>query len=642
MTEQPPITVPIALSCTRSAVITLPWFVQRTEYRPKATTYKPLVNGLKAFEALYDAIENAGKSIDYVCWGFQPSMYFRRDGGKSLRIGDLLIQKAKAGVKIRILCWLDSAWIAQIGEQEVPGWTEGARFMTQNEDARQIAYDRNWYHNARLPAGGKSPGTAPAGSQMYTALQQDPYQMFGSQSFRDIGIELVTRDFSMDERAEIMYREKLMRDAGIGPTSATIRAYGAEPSHHQKMVLIDYEAPEVAVGFVMGHNTLDAYWDDDGHSYMKKAPNVGRNGATPRQDMSAMVAGPVLEYLNDNFCWAWQRDAKEDLVTKRNGLEKRLQPRDQIGKTAMTRVMAQICRTQSQEGVRNIRALYLQAVNNATKFIYIENQYFRWPDLAEKIKGAVQAQICAGRNPSKPIHLFVVTNANKDGIGLGPGTTYDMLNSLGRPDTIPVIARAKRNDTLGPALLDAQKEVTAANTQMRNASSPQQQANAQGAIDTAKAKEAQLQQQYDDNLNNGKAILPEPVPGLKVHVCSLVAPDSPAGSQWMPVYVHSKILIIDDVFLTHGSANVNRRSMEVDSELNICHERMDVTQPLRRHLWNIHTKGIQDGTSDDPNLAAAAWEYIINRNAGKRKSGETPLASLVGFMWTGSSRLRLD
>jgi len=616
MTRQPPITVPIALSRTRSAVITLPWFVQKTEYRPKPANYTPLVNGHEAFGALYDAIDNATRTIDYVCWGFQPSMYFKRDGGKSLRIGDLLIRRAKAGVKVRILCWLDFAWIAQIGEQEVPGWTEGARFMTQNEDAQQIAYDRNWYHNARLPAGGKPSGAAPAGSQMYTALRHDPHQMFGSQSFRDIGIELVTRDFSLHDREEIMYREKLMRGSGNGPTSGTIGAYGAEPSHHQKMVLIDYEAPEVAVGFVMGHNTLDAYWDDDRHSYAKNAPSLGRNGETPRQDMSAIVAGPILEHLNDNFCWAWLRDAKEDLLAKRSEFAAQLEPRDKIG----TRVMAQISRTQSQEGVRNIRALYLQAVNNATKFIYIENQYFRWPDLAEKIKSAVQAQICAGRDPAKPVHLFVVTNANKDGIGQGPGTTYDMLNSLGRADTIPVIAREERNDTLGSALQDARKEVTAANTQKRNASSPQQQ--------------------YDDNLNTGKAILPEPVPGLKVHVCSLVAPDSPPGSTWTPVYVHSKIMIIDDVFLTHGSANINRRSMEVDSELNICHERMDVTQPLRRHLWNIHTDG--RGAQDDPEIAAKTWEDIISRNKGKQKNTETPIASLVGFMWTGASRLRLD
>ena len=82
--------------------------------------------------------------------------------------------------------------------------------------------------------------------------------------------------------------------------------------------------------------------------------------------------------------------------------------------------------------------------------------------------------------------------------------------------------------------------------------------------------------------------------------------------------------------------------MEVDSEPNICHERMDVTQSLRRHLWDIHINSIEDGASDDPKLAAAAWEYIISRNAGKQKNGETPLASLVGFMWTGASRLRLD
>jgi len=176
--------------------------------------------------------------------------------------------------------------------------------------------------------------------------------------------------------------------------------------------------------------------------------------------------------------------------------------------------------------------------------------------------------------------------------------------------------------------------------QKRNASSPQEQADAQSAIDTAQAREAKLQQQYDDNLNTGKAILPEPVPGLKVHVCSLVAPDSPPGSTWTPVYVHSKIMIIDDVFLTHGSANINRRSMEVDSELNICHERMDVTQPLRRHLWNIHTDG--RGAQDDPEIAAKTWEDIISRNKGKQKNTETPIASLVGFMWTGASRLRLD
>lgn len=58
-----PITVPIALSSTRSATITLPWFVQDTrvgsddkegkaEFPPMPATYKPLINGEAAFGAI--------------------------------------------------------------------------------------------------------------------------------------------------------------------------------------------------------------------------------------------------------------------------------------------------------------------------------------------------------------------------------------------------------------------------------------------------------------------------------------------------------------------------------------------------------------------------------------------------------------
>lgn len=50
-----------------------------------------------------------------------------------------------------------------------------------------------------------------------------------------------------------------------------------------------------------------------------------------------------------------------------------------------------------------------------------------------------------------------------------------------------------------------------------------------------------------------------PIPGLKIHICSLVAQDSPVDN-WVPVYIHSKLMIVNDVFTTHGSANINTRS----------------------------------------------------------------------------------
>ncbi|EPM53178.1 putative phospholipase D family protein [Pseudomonas syringae pv. actinidiae ICMP 19071] len=74
------------------------------------------------------------------------------------------------------------------------------------------------------------------------------------------------------------------------------------------------------------------------------------------------------------------------------------------------------------------------AANNVTQFIYIENQYFRWPPLAELIKKSAVTQTCWGRDPALhgSIHLFVITNDTKEAMGLGTVKTQEMLASLGR------------------------------------------------------------------------------------------------------------------------------------------------------------------------------------------------------------------
>lgn len=98
------IVTPVATVDTSQCMITSPWFVLNTEYPPAVATYKPLVNGEEAFAAVYRAIEKAQKSVDIICWGFQPSMYFIRDG-QALRIGELLCLLAEKQVQVRILGW---------------------------------------------------------------------------------------------------------------------------------------------------------------------------------------------------------------------------------------------------------------------------------------------------------------------------------------------------------------------------------------------------------------------------------------------------------------------------------------------------------------------------------------------------------
>ncbi|WP_414441098.1 phospholipase D-like domain-containing protein [Burkholderia sp. 22PA0106] len=644
MADPSKIVVPIARNETSSATLCLPWFLDMVpadlggsdkksggfaEFHPVPASYQPLVNGEETFGALYDAILAARHSIDYLCWGFQPSMYFRRRGGDSLCIGDLLIRKGREGVKVRILCWADTFAVAQKLENPNPGYDLVRSAFTQNENNTQLEYDREWYYRARIAP---SPEQQELSETLRLSVPPDASGVGSTPglSIRPLeNIQLVTRDFSLRDRWEIMYRESRFRSDTNVSEAGVMVGYGGGPSHHQKMVLIDYEVPSQAVGFVMGHNTLDAYWDDDAHRYARMHPRFGRNGETPRQDMSALVTGPILEHLNVNFCRAWQRSAKVDLLSRRKTYAAQLKVRPGMG----TPVMAQINRTQSQEGVRNIKALYLQAVNNATQFIYIENQYFRWAPLAEKIKAVAQQHVLAGRDPGKhgPLYLFVVTNSTDDAVGMGTGTTYDMLDSLGRADTMPNVARVSRSEQLGRDFQSAMNEAVAARLDHG--------ADGGARREAARKKLDALRQQFRDNRDVDKPILPQEIPGLKIHVCTLVAPDSPA-KQWMPVYVHSKIMIVDDVFLTHGSANINLRSMEVDSELNICHEHSGVTQALRRRLWGMHTGG--RGAQDLPGDAFEEWGRVIDRNADTQAKNDAPKASLVGFMRTSTSRLRLD
>lgn len=574
---KPVLTTPIALSRTNCATITLPWFVQCAEYKPVKCTFRPLVNGEETFRDVYNAIQAAQQSVDIICWGFQPSMFFRRgaDGQGTQCIGELLESVGKRGVKVRVLCW-GGAFLGVPGLNNVGGpepnmpHSPTAHIRTRPDARKEPAeFDRYWY---------------------WCVSQKDPRKL----TFRNIAmspsviathipsvwklaalenVEFMTRDFPFLDRLEITFRTSLFgadkqRDAGNKATGGLAMGLAA-PTHHQKMVLVDYEVPDRAVGYVMGHNMLDAYWDIESHSANRLRGDLGRNGATPRQDISSRVTGPILEYLNHNFCQAWDKETDAGLHHEREKAAAGLKMLPASGEN----VMAQVLRTQSQEGKwgksgksgkRDIEAMYLQAVNNTTKFIYIENQYFRFPPLADKIKAAAKAQLAWGRDPGEhgPIHLFVVTNSSDEGMGDGTVNTYRMLEALGRAETIPGVATLEREEV---RQADLQKQYEDAVAQQKQAGAAilgaheiqqyvdsklvqQKLAEAQHKLEQAKRKQAELKAQMKEP---PKVIVPTEIPGLKVHICTLIAPDSPPG-KWQDVYIHSKLMIVDDVFTTPG------------------------------------------------------------------------------------------
>lgn len=614
---------PLAPVNAGQCVVIPPWFVQDTEFHPTQATYKPLVNGEEAFAAVHHAIANAKKTVDIICWGFQPSMYFIRDG-KAPCIGELLVNLAKEKkVQVRILGWESPFNAAGIGDEaNLPG--KGVIRIKdragQSASEKQYAYDRQWFKEHSY-AGEMADVISGKLGGIGMAAQAD----MRNEKLRSLSPLFVGRGFSTLDRAEIAYRvARKSLDPDI--SSSTVSTMAATTTHHQKTVLVDYEISEHAVGFVMGHNMLDEYWDTDAHTSQhrtsnKLAPNAGPRGDLPRQDISSRITGPILEHLHENFATAWNKETGQDLLKLRKAKDvaKNLKPRVGYG----TPLMAQLLRTQSQEGKRDIEKLYLKTVNNATQFIYIENQYFRWPPLAEAIKKAAVTQTKAGRDPGKhgALHLFVVTNVTDQGIGAGTVNTQRMLDSLGRADTIPEVTKLQRIEKLNNEMLKDPNIMTAG-----------------FSISNTNPVKAEIKQKIQ-NIKDS-TIVPETRPGLKVHVCSLVSQDSPPEA-WMPVYIHSKLMMINDVFTTHGSANINTRSMEVDSEMNIAHEWASVTQDLRRRLWNLHTN--KQGAQDDPAKAFKIWEKILGDNKDLQiTKKDSPTAPLIKFQYNAPTLTDLD
>ena len=671
-----PIQIP-ASKYMPKAKVGLSWFLSeedKKEFEPSMSdahskqvpaTFRALINGEEAFGAIYDKIENASSSIDIAIWGFQPSMYFKRKkDGKFLRIGDLLIKMALNNVKVRLLVW--SMWgdvqttsedAANLGNRHYIGYGRAAKEISQE----QMEYDAYWYEAIR--------------GEFHTTFDRIRNSPDGdSEKLDKIASELEEKykarfpylwKISKDQERlkKIQYKNRrvtLFNDITNGgysdknlPWLAEL-ALSAASTHHQKMVLIDYKKPEKAVGFVMEHNMLDNYWDRSTHIYGNlEAANAGKNVNTPLQDVSSIVTGEVLWDLNYNFCQSWDRDgffdnrgyydSSENLTQDRKGIQRSsFKPTPNMGMDGMT-LQAQIVRTYDKPRVKDIMKVYLKNIQQTTSYIYTENQYFRWPVLAEEF-------LSHWKNMRKgrpgPIHWFVVTNSSDSGIGSGTFTTNNMLKLLGRQDVMPNVARNVNLEEL-----ETEKSRIAL-------SNPKGTLGVPGPLDETrkariKALDAEIESRKKDLENEKQKIkkgdIAEPeedrqftqklgyefkdTPGIKAHICTLVADNA-----WQEVYVHSKVTIMDDTFTIISSANLNTRSMEKDTELGIILQTGEVARDLRKRLWSLHTKKNAAANLDgmhDYNVAESAfdeWKDLLdaNRQAKKEKSSK-PLYPLRQF-----------
>jgi phosphatidylserine/phosphatidylglycerophosphate/cardiolipin synthase-like enzyme len=256
---------------------------------------------------------------------------------------------------------------------------------------------------------------------------------------------------------------------------------GAHPmgaSHHQKIVVIDDK-----LAFCGGIDMTACRWDTRDHSdddQRRRRPTTGRR-YPPWHDATMAVDGDVAKAIGELARERWETAGGDPITPPQATTD----PWPDTLEPAFGNVKIAIARTRGQhkdvEPLREIEALYLDAVKRTKRFLYAENQYFSSRVIAEAIAERLKEE-----DPPE----FVIVN---------PVTSQGWLDE----------------EAMSPARAKLMEAVRVADTKGR---------------------------------------------------FRIFTPITAGGDD---IYVHSKITIVDGELIRVGSANMNNRSMGLDSECDL-------------------------------------------------------------------------
>ncbi len=701
------------------------WFTAQGAYEPRAgIKVEKLICGKAAFAAIHKAIEKAKKSVDIIIWGFDPMMHFNPDEPNSLTIGELLEKKGQQGVECRVMVWYDN--IGKLGEPTLIGY-EHIRYdpnklydldidvrpeqLRLNEYLKQrdelkddIAFYENqkaigqtttrsedWQYNwnqkqlvkleerianKEAAMGGYAKGSGGGGGpkQLPTEQRKAYHWIDQVTAGKMTNVRLKTRNFTLAENNRIY--DTLAANKDETNVNFKMKAtMGYIPSHHQKLVLIDYEMPEseTCTGFVMGHNMHRHYWDTPEHYYYDEDANRVQ-GFGPWQDISMQVWGEILFDINENFITAWNRitPLEMDFVERRKAIkETAFKP-----KGAM---QVQFCRTQPQivlannEYERSILAIYKKAIENSRNYIYMENQYFRYGDIGKQVKQHAY-NLKKGYKEfdveTNGLYLFVLTNTpNSNKLS---SSTYEMMKELGQQQLMPEAQRTlllkekqKAYEEANPVTFEPSFWVNPAKPVDEEIMSKRDQDRLEKVKKEDIAKMSQQGQGWDIEGKEGKKpfeLEDEAMAklGLRVIIGTLTADSSVTNNKahftqgdpravdtyhsrytrYRDIYIHTKLLVVDDLFTFLGSANINARSFWGDSESGIAIPDPDMAFSMRNELWQLHAKSSVNNSTSNASKAIRcdskenySWWNKKMTNNWKNKAAGKPLECHITRFW---------
>lgn len=121
----------------------------------------------------------------------------------------------------------------------------------------------------------------------------------------------------------------------------------------------------------------------------------------------------------------------------------------------------------------------------------------------------------------------------------------------------------------------------------------------------------------------------------------LIVWDRDAGRRlvFQDVDVHAKIMIVDDVWLTVGSANIHDRGFRTEGELNVVVLDKPLARELRKRLMAEHLElDVDDPRLADIDEAFDLWDQHARENPRLRARGQQPRSRVHRFVQRGLRR----
>jgi len=588
---------------------------------------EPLICGEDVFGKIAEDLMNAQHSVDIITWGFDPGMVLVRGttAEDGIRYGDLLKKIAtreKNPVKVRLLVWHDDV-LSQEFTKSIPGYY-GKRF--------------------------------PSIDCLLNSYYSESHQAYNAEWFTQVCAENIPNiHFHVRDVPHELLEQSLSGESV--PSNIAARLAKAYAAHHQKMLLVDYELPNLARGYVMGHNSITDFWDTREHKFrdrrrerfytedhvdlQKAAWKKGQrfdnfnfnmteaeqrekervvqahidahsHVTQPLQDVSCRVRGPILYDLNHNFCQAWEESRPPASFLCELSRLVWLPP---IHPIKIACKVADALHREMDPGFIARRARLDSSAFNLRDGHHNLQLIRTQPLHAEKT-----VKECYANLTRQMLHYIFIQNQY---IQYGPWAAY-LLECVSRlrlagylkPIYVFMLTSTPERDGMDRPTYDVASQVG------KSESMPVEHKE---AVEEARKQKTQ------------QPITPKELArrGVKVFMGSLWTcaeeKEKLNSKDYEEIYIHSKVAIVDDAAFTIGSANLNLRSMAFDSELNVLSEAKDVAYQLRVDLFSqcAHDAGPQQ--FGDMESTFKIWEIKASQNLSGKKSGGKLTGQLLPF-----------